>query len=90
MFRYFILEIVLPLLIFLFLRSFMKSIFKAGRSAPRREEPPQAPPVIAGGELKQDPVCGTFVSTALSIRRTANGETVYFCSEECRDKYRTA
>jgi YHS domain-containing protein len=43
----------------------------------------------AGGELKRDPVCGTYVSTAVSVKRTVKGEVVHFCSEECRDKYRT-
>ncbi|MCZ2078971.1 MAG: hypothetical protein HUU41_10840 [Bryobacteraceae bacterium] len=43
---------------------------------------------VAGGELKKDPVCGTYVpvNSALS-GRTAAGETVYFCSERCRVKF---
>ena len=40
-----------------------------------------------GGELKRDPVCGTFVATSTSIKKTVHGETVHFCSPECRDKY---
>jgi YHS domain-containing protein len=38
-------------------------------------------------EMRQDPVCGTWVpvSQALSVRR--GGETLHFCSAECRDKY---
>jgi len=43
-----------------------------------------------GGELKQDPVCGTFVSTATSIQQTINGKQVYFCSVACRDKFKVA
>jgi uncharacterized protein len=43
-----------------------------------------------GGELKQDPVCGTFVPTATSVKRTINGELVHFCSVACRDKYKVA
>jgi YHS domain-containing protein len=43
--------------------------------------------VPSGGELKRDPVCGTFVSTATSIKRTVQGETIHFCSPDCRDKY---
>lgn len=42
----------------------------------------------AGGELKRDPVCGTYVSTATSIKTTTGGEVVYFCSTACRDKFR--
>ena len=39
------------------------------------------------GELKRDPVCGTFTSTATALRKTVGKETVYFCSSQCRDKY---
>jgi YHS domain-containing protein len=44
--------------------------------------------VPLGGELKKDPVCGTFVSTATSIKKTVDGAVVYFCSVDCRDKFR--
>jgi uncharacterized protein len=43
-----------------------------------------------GGELKQDPVCGTFVPTNSSIKKTVNGELVHFCSAACRDKFKVA
>jgi YHS domain-containing protein len=49
---------------------------------------PRAPSVPAGGELKKDPVCGTFISTATAIQKRLGGETYYFCSAECRDKFR--
>jgi len=39
------------------------------------------------GELKKDPVCGTFVSTGSSVKQMVNGEMVHFCSTTCRDKY---
>ena len=44
---------------------------------------PKAGPL--SGELKKDPVCGTY--TAGSIQATIRGETFYFCSPQCRDKY---
>jgi YHS domain-containing protein len=40
------------------------------------------------GELKKDPVCGTFISTQTPFQRAARGETYYFCSAECRDKFK--
>lgn len=49
-----------------------------------RQQPPRVP---AGGELRKDPVCGTYVSTATGITAKNRGEVVYFCSEECRKKY---
>lgn len=44
-------------------------------------------PVPSTGILRKDPVCGTFVSEAISIKvKTASG-TLHFCSDECRSKY---
>jgi len=90
MFRYLILEILLPLLAFLFLRSIIKGIFQTRGDVARRQSDPQPaaqPPVIAGGDLKKDPVCGTYVSTSLALTHKVKGELVYFCSRECRDKF---
>ena len=42
------------------------------------------------GELKKDPVCGTFVSTGTSVKQMVNGELVHFCSTTCRDKFHPA
>jgi YHS domain-containing protein len=39
------------------------------------------------GELKRDPVCGIYVSTATSIKRTVDGQVIHFCSVECSEKY---
>jgi YHS domain-containing protein len=89
MFRYLIVEILLPLLLFLFVRSILKSIFQTGRDVSRHapQSEAQAPTVMSGGELKKDPVCGTYVSTSLAVTRTVKGEVVYFCSNECRNKF---
>ena len=40
------------------------------------------------GELKRDPVCGTYVSTAASVQKTVKGQVVHFCSEACSEKYK--
>ena len=44
----------------------------------------------SGGELKKDPVCGTFISTATAFQKSTAGQTYYFCSTECRDKFKLA
>lgn len=46
---------------------------------------PSTPPV--SGELKRDPVCGTFVPTSTAFQKTVKGEAYHFCSAACRDKY---
>lgn len=53
-----------------------------GKAGGRRGQVP------AGGVLQKDPVCGTFVPEESSKRLTAGGETHYFCSEECLQKFR--
>jgi len=93
MLRYLIVDILLPLLVFALLRSILRSIFQAGRDItrqPQQASPSSRPNVVVGGELKKDPVCGTYVSTGASVTRTVNGQLLYFCSKECRDKYRAA
>jgi YHS domain-containing protein len=90
MLRYLFIEIVLPLLVFFFLRSIIKNLFGAVRRASGPAAAPREPVVVSGGELKKDPVCGTYISAALAITRSVNGELLHFCSKECRDKYHAA
>jgi hypothetical protein len=58
--------------------------------APPSKSPAQAPrppEVPLSGELKKDPVCGTYVSAATSVKKTVNGRTLHFCSTACRDRH---
>jgi hypothetical protein len=91
MLRFLILEVILPILLFTLVRALFRSVFQGVKAA--TAPPPmsrQAPVVQSGGELKKDPVCGIYVSTAVSITRKIDGELVHFCSTECRDKYHPA
>jgi len=93
MIRFLVIRFLFPLLLFFLLRAVLRSVFTSIRSYnPNQPQTrsSQAPPVPAGGELKKDPVCGTYVSTAASVTRTVNGQVVHFCSAQCRDKYRVA
>jgi YHS domain-containing protein len=90
MLRYLIVDILLPLLVFALLRSFLRSLFQTRKDVTRPTPEQARPNVVAGGELKKDPVCGTYVSAGASVTRTVNGQLVHFCSKECRDKYRAA
>ncbi len=88
MIRFFILRILLPLLLFLLLRAVLKSVFAGmGSGSVRRPEAGPPPTAASGGDLKKDPVCGAYVSPAVSVTRKINGELLHFCSAECRDKY---
>jgi YHS domain-containing protein len=94
MIRAFFVEIVFPAIVFLLLWSVAKSVLSAVRAAFNAEPTgsaagrPAPPTVQAGGELKKDPVCGTYVSTAVSISRNVRGQQVFFCSEECSRKFK--
>ncbi len=89
MIRFFVLKILVPVLLFLFVRAVIRSFF-ASSSALRPQPGPGRHSPAQVGELKKDPVCGTYVSAAASVTRTVDGKVVYFCSEQCRDKYRVA
>lgn len=68
----------------------MKGFFDALGFSPRAASSPAPAPnveVPLSGELKKDPVCGTYTSAATSLHRTVRGQTFYFCSETCRDKF---
>ena len=71
-----------------FVRRVVQLIFQGFSQASRDSgaPPPESRPQL-GGELKKDPVCGTFVAVASSIKKTVDGEVVHFCSTACRDKY---
>ncbi len=56
-----------------------------GSGARRTGHPPGQVPLT--GELKKDPVCGTYIAAATSIQEKVGGQTFHFCSPACRDKY---
>jgi YHS domain-containing protein len=83
MIRVFFEDFILPLLLFLIVRSILGSLFKRGRGSAVQQPAEPAAPM----ELKKDPVCGTYVSPATGFSRTVQGHMIYFCSKECRDKF---
>jgi YHS domain-containing protein len=86
-----ILYLVIGLLLLTFVRAVMGMITKAfaelfnPSSGQAGSSSPASTPT--GGELKKDPVCGTFISTATAFQKAAGGQTYYFCSTACRDKF---
>jgi YHS domain-containing protein len=80
-------EFIIPLLIFLCLRSVLRGVFAGLRRPASRPNTTAPPPVRPGGVLHKDPVCGTYVSGDSGIAQTVDGQKVYFCSKECRDRF---
>jgi len=54
------------------------------RKAEHRPEPMTAKP------LYRDPWCGTHVSAEISHPLNEAGQTLHFCSAECRERYRAS
>ena len=84
-----ILYLIATVLIISLLRSVIGVILKGfGELFNSGEQQAKRPPVPTGGELKKDPVCGTFISAATSIQKRVGSETYHFCSVECRDRFK--
>lgn len=76
---------VLKSIVGIVLRGFSQAM-KPGSTAPGAG-PRSSNQVPLTGELKKDPVCGTYIATATSIKEKVGGQIFHFCSQECRDKY---
>ena len=80
--------LLLAILILLVARAFwrlMDGILESAGVTPRRKGGGTTPAV----KLVRDPVCGTFVAPANALSLTSGGTTHYFCSEDCKKKFRT-
>jgi YHS domain-containing protein len=51
---------------------------------------PASEPALHGKRLVKDPVCGMHMAEELALPFSADGETHYFCSQECRAKYESS
>jgi YHS domain-containing protein len=90
MIRFLFLRVVVPLLVLWLVRNLLSSMFGGTNSQVSTKPARPVPTVSPGGELKKDPVCGTYVAPDTSVTKRIDGRTVYFCSPACRDKYRAA
>ena len=94
MFR-FIAELLLVVVIITVLRSvigvvmkILGGVFGAPSNASNSGAPRKRPDVPVGGELKKDPVCGTFIAAATSLHKQVGGQMYYFCSADCMNKFK--
>ncbi len=61
--------------------------FMGGLTEAARGDAPRARAAEAPVKMAKDPVCGTFVVPGKALSASANGATVWFCSEQCRDTF---
>ena len=52
----------------------------------RRTGSSQSHPAVE--EMRKDPVCGTYVPVNQAVKDRVDNTTYYFCSEECKLKFR--
>lgn len=80
MLRWF-LRVALLFFVVVFLFRWLFRLLGRAAPAPARE--------IKTGTMKRDPVCGMFVVAETSLSERAEGESFYFCSERCRELFRS-
>ena len=86
-------KVVVYLFLAIIIITVLRSVLGVIGQALRALVGPETPARGAGGkplaadELKRDPVCGTYVAAASSVKRTIQGRVVHFCSEACCQKY---
>jgi len=83
--------VIVGVIVLTLLRSVLEAVgkvFAGGSSTPAPAgTSSNTPSGQAPQSLKKDPVCGTFVSAATAMQKSKGGETYYFCSAACRDKF---
>jgi YHS domain-containing protein len=68
-----------------------RMLSRGTREQTARDGRPGGANETAGGKrLVRDPICGMHIAQELALPVTANGETQYFCSQECRAKYESS
>jgi len=72
------------ILIYLAYRLLKRWIASLGGSS--TSNPPQRPSAEEA-DLIRDPQCGTYFLKQRGVEARIGGRTVYFCSEQCREKY---
>jgi YHS domain-containing protein len=81
--------LLFAVLIFLVARAFwsvIDGVIEAAGGAPKKRRKRRE--TVPAVKLARDPVCGTHVPTNAALSLTTGSETHYFCSEECRQKFR--
>ena len=82
MFLRFIVTAGIIYLVYRLARGFFLSSAKPPDEFPERVTP------IEKEDLVMDPYCHTYVPISDAYKASINGKTVYFCSEECFNKYK--
>lgn len=75
---------ILLVLLLRFIARLLRGVMQGASSAPRGQGRRGASSPV---KMVADPVCGTFVVPGKALTLARGGETMYFCSEQCRDQW---
>jgi YHS domain-containing protein len=81
-----LLRLVLILILVRLVWRFLANVMYGLTGSEPRVRPRAGDPV----PLVKDPVCGTYVVKAKALAARTNDETAWFCSEACRDTWRSS
>ncbi len=88
----FLFQILAFLVLFYFVRYILRALLPAMFSQPSfdRSEPQSSSRgrAVKQGKMEKDPVCGTYVDVATSLHESFAGQTKYFCSSNCLNKFK--
>jgi YHS domain-containing protein len=63
----------------------LKALFLPGQSSSKIDTKGQGAAI--DDIMVKDPLCETYFPQRKGIKGVVKGETLYFCSKQCRDKY---
>ncbi len=82
---------IILLLRFVFLGLILYILYKVVKGEPlkfsffKRKRRPKSTQKLE--EMKKDPVCGTYLPESQALTYKYQGETYYFCSHDCKQKF---
>ena len=86
-----LIQAVLLLAVLMFVRGVLRALFSPKRAPSNFENPGPSRsrgPEVKQGKMEKDPVCGTYVDVTSALHRSFRGETRYFCSSDCLEKFK--
>ncbi|MBI3597687.1 MAG: transcriptional regulator [Nitrospirae bacterium] len=75
----FLVILILSFILYLVVRLLIGFSYLSSQRRKRQEQ--------LGGEMVKDPICDTYVPKSRAIEKNVNGQTIYFCSQECIDAF---
>jgi YHS domain-containing protein len=85
-----IVDVVFTLLAIRAIWKLLQGVMQGMAGLPNQQGPGRAGGGVPaqGVQMAKDPVCGTYVVPDRAVSAVVGRQTIYFCSTECRDKYR--